>query len=109
MAPDDWSPDGEAVWHHPLSGGLSRNYSFALIPKKKPHASAGKEAHAQLVNREIANSDELDVAVIRTQRLCADVFQLFQRPQRGFHEAVLFLIAFDQTDQITGITQSPAQ
>jgi len=27
------------------------------------------------------------------------VFELLQGPQRGFHEAVLFLVAFDQTDQ----------
>ena len=61
------------------------------------------------MNREVANSGELDVGVIGTPRLGADVFELLQRLQRGFHEASLFLIAFEQADQITRLGPTRTQ
>ena len=54
---------------------------------------------------------ELSVADGREGRLPLrlNVLQLLQRSQRGFHKAVLFLMAFDQANQITAITESTAQ
>ena len=79
-----------------------------LIPKKNRIRRYGRN-HAQPVNRDVANSGELDVGMIRTQRLSTAVFELLQRLQRGFHEASLFLIAFEQADQITRLGQSRTQ
>jgi len=44
----------------------------------------------------------------RTDSAC-NVFQLFQRPQRGFHKAVLFLIAFETGDQVTSFGEGFAE
>ena len=61
------------------------------------------------MNREVANSGEQDVGMIGTPRLGTAVVKLLQRLQRGFHEASLFLIAFEQADQITRLGQSRTQ
>lgn len=37
--------------------------------------------------------------------LCPDVLQLFQGSQRGFHEAVLFLVALDRSNEIPDIAK----
>ena len=38
-----------------------------------------------------------------------DVFQLLQRSQRRFHKSILFLVAFDGSNQITGVTEGLAK
>ena len=54
---------------------------------------------------------ELCLADSRERRLPLrpNVLQLLQRTQRGFHKAILFLVAFGQANQITGITERTAQ
>ena len=64
-------------------------------------------------NSGIAGSRLRELSVAREQRTTAaaapNVLHLLQRTQRGLHNAVLFLMAFDQANRITGLTERTAQ